>query len=113
MQGFVDHLLDHRSRERFAPWRARGVPEKSLHAGLGIAAAPAPDGQDARADAGGDLGGAQTFARQQNDSSPPDHLLGCVAVADQLLQALSISGWNLNAFDLTHASRVARLVRLR
>jgi hypothetical protein len=113
MQGHVDHPLDHRSRQGLTPWRARGVLEKPFDAGLRIAAAPAPHRQSARANADRHLGGAQALARQQNNPSPPDNLLGRVAVPDQALQAIPISGGNLNAFDLAHPSNIARRTRFR
>jgi hypothetical protein len=113
MQCHVDNPLDHGSRQGLAARRASGVLEKPVDAGLRIAAAPAPHGQSARANAGGHLGGTQALASQQNNPSSPDDLLRRVAITNQVLQAIPISGGNLNAFDLAHQSNIAQRTRFR
>jgi len=106
-QRLPEHPIDHLRPQRRLAGRSRLVAAQAVYAGLDIARPPAPNGRLAHPQSALNLVGSDTVAGQQHDPRAADMLLRRVAIGDQRLQPIPISGCELDPHFLAHTSRVA------
>ena len=100
-----DQLRDHGVWDRRFARLARFVVQQPIDPGVHKAALPAPHAGLGDPRPAHDLRRAAAFARGEDDLRPPDMLLGAVAVGDDRLQPLAISGPKPN-FDIFPHPRI-------